>query len=264
MALVVEIELLTGRYEAAGSADREAAEWPPHPARVFCALVAGARSPEDHDALRWLEALPAPTVQAAGASLAKLRSGYVVTNKIKEKGGSQFHPGRTNALRTRRSTVPASSSVRMVWGTAVPTSELVTTLDSLARRVPYIGRSSGVATLSCRVTTNAEAGRPSDGLTRFEPAVEAGRSAYALRVPYVGYLDELIEQHTTGRPSWEVGRSVPYCPADATPAPAVGAKAELLPSAYCEVIILRFCGIRPDGRLTPLLTEALRKAVRCG
>lgn len=263
MALVVEIEFLTGRYEAAGAGDRDAAEWPPHPARVFCALVAGARGPEDHEALRWLETLPPPVVQAAGASVADLRSSYVVTNKIEKNGGSQFHPGRTNALRTRRAAVPTSSSVRMVWGDAKPAPTVVATLDGLARRVPYIGRSSGVATLACRVTADNEALAGPDGLTSFEPTANVdGPDAEWLRVPYAGYLDDLVGQYDAGQPPWEASRTAAYRRANATPAPVRRASAsELAPSVYSEVIVLRFCGIRPDGRLTPLLTEALRKAV---
>lgn len=263
MTLVVEIELLTGRYEAAGAGDRDTAEWPPHPARVFCALVASARSPEDHEALRWLEALPAPVVQAAGGSVSDLRSGYVVTNKVAKNGGSQFHLGRTNALRTRRASVPTSSSVRMVWEGAKPAAAVVATLDGLARRVPYIGRSSGVASLACRVTADGEAVSDPDGLTSFEPAhVADGPGTEWLRVPYAGYLDDLVGQYEAGQPPWEASRTAPYRRAGApsVPAPRTVA-ADLAPSVYTEVIVLRFCGIRPDGRLTPLLTEALRKAV---
>ncbi len=263
MALVMEIELLTGRYEAAGAGDRDAAEWPPHPARVFCALVAGATGPEDREALRWLEALPAPVVQAAGISLANVRSGYVVTNNMEKTGGSQVHLGRTNAMRTRQATVPASTSVRMVWGQATPAPEVVATLDGLARRVPYLGRSSGVATLACRVTSEGDALVRSHGLASFEPVADAdGPGTEWLRVPYAGYLEELVGQYDAGQPAWEASRTAAYRRADATTAPILrAAVTELAPSVYTEVIVLRFCGIRPDGRLTPLLTEALRKAV---
>ena len=38
--LAIEFELLTGRYAATAHNDRSRAEWPPHPARIFSALVA--------------------------------------------------------------------------------------------------------------------------------------------------------------------------------------------------------------------------------
>lgn len=63
--LAIEVELLTGRYAATQYNDRSRAEWPPHPARFFSALVAALhdREPVDErerDALRWLENQPAP------------------------------------------------------------------------------------------------------------------------------------------------------------------------------------------------------------
>lgn len=63
--LAIEVELLTGRYAATQHNDRSRAEWPPHPARFFSAMVAALhdREPVDKresDALRWLEKQPAP------------------------------------------------------------------------------------------------------------------------------------------------------------------------------------------------------------
>jgi len=63
--LAIEVELLTGRYAATQHNDRWRAEWPPHPARFFSAMVAALhdREPVDErecDALRWLEKQPPP------------------------------------------------------------------------------------------------------------------------------------------------------------------------------------------------------------
>lgn len=60
MMLAIEIELLTGRYAATQYNDRSRAEWPPHPARFFSALVAALhdRDPVDKQeslALCWFE-----------------------------------------------------------------------------------------------------------------------------------------------------------------------------------------------------------------
>src|SRR5680860_1475546 len=139
MCLVIDIELISGRYDAAGAGDRDAAEWPPHPARVFCALVASARSESDREALRWLETLPAPVVQASPTVTRGARASYVVTNSVppKGEGRSQFHPGRTNALKVRHSAVPGTSRVRTVWPDVDADPSKVAVLDGLARRVPY-------------------------------------------------------------------------------------------------------------------------------
>lgn len=65
--LAIEIELLTGRYAATAHNDRRSAEWPPHPARFFSALVAALHDHEGPDAdeeaaLRWLEQQGAPSL----------------------------------------------------------------------------------------------------------------------------------------------------------------------------------------------------------
>lgn len=69
----LRIEFLTGQYCAQAHDDRNWPEWPPHPARVFSALVAAwAQAWQDtaeRDALEWLERLPAPAIQASEATV---------------------------------------------------------------------------------------------------------------------------------------------------------------------------------------------------
>ena len=65
--LGIEVELLAGRYAATAHNDRGRAEWPPHPARFFSALVAALHDNEPVDqaeraALVWLEAQPPPSL----------------------------------------------------------------------------------------------------------------------------------------------------------------------------------------------------------
>lgn len=65
--LAVQVELLTGRYVATKFNDRNRAEWPPHPARLFSAAVAAWADADDpdegeRDALRWWEAQGDPSV----------------------------------------------------------------------------------------------------------------------------------------------------------------------------------------------------------
>src|SRR5512143_3042070 len=65
--LAIEIELLTGRYAATAFSDRGAAEWPPHPARLFSALVAALHDHDPVDALEreallWLERQAPPSL----------------------------------------------------------------------------------------------------------------------------------------------------------------------------------------------------------
>ncbi len=86
--LVLEIELLTGRYVAKEYNDHASAEWPPHPARVFSALAAayfedaahGDVRQEERAALEWLAKQPAPSVYAAAAARRIVLDAYVPTN----------------------------------------------------------------------------------------------------------------------------------------------------------------------------------------
>jgi CRISPR-associated protein Csb2 len=74
--LAIGVELLTGRYTATEYNDRDRAEWPPHPARFFSALVAewaeGEPTSEQGErellALRWLERQDAPDIIASSVA----------------------------------------------------------------------------------------------------------------------------------------------------------------------------------------------------
>ena len=69
--LGIEVNLLTGRYVATSHNDRQRAEWPPHMARLFSALVAtwdeGGRDPAERVALEWLESQKPPAIAASDA-----------------------------------------------------------------------------------------------------------------------------------------------------------------------------------------------------
>lgn len=69
----LRVEYLTGRAVASRYNDRLAAEWPPHPGRLYAALVAAwaeAEPPDDHEraALDWLAEQPEPALCASEAS----------------------------------------------------------------------------------------------------------------------------------------------------------------------------------------------------
>lgn len=71
--LALSIEFLTGRYVATHYNDRSRPEWPPHPARVFSALVATlyGRDPVDpteRAALEWLQVQGPPEIAASEAA----------------------------------------------------------------------------------------------------------------------------------------------------------------------------------------------------
>src|SRR6266545_736218 len=107
MALSIVVRLRHHRYDAAALRSSQP-EWPPHPARLFCALVASAREDADWAALRWLEHAGVPGVLAARIAEVELShaAGWVVTNSVERVGKSQFWPGRVNGYKTRTAALP--------------------------------------------------------------------------------------------------------------------------------------------------------------
>jgi CRISPR-associated protein Csb2 len=248
--LALDVQLLDNRYDAATS-DRAVPEWPPHPARAFCALVAGARDTSEWDALRWLERQPPPDVIASRHAARLERSGYVVTNRREATGGSQFHPGRTNQLRTRAAAQPTNDRVRFEWTESSAAADIADALDHLAARIPYLGRSTTPVLASISTRTR----EPESGLARFQPC-DLTVAQSTLRVPFPGYLDELRAAYAEDRPSWEISRLLGYRIEEAEPSEAPPAT-----SPFAELIVLRLPGFRPDGRLIPRITAALREAL---
>lgn len=82
--LAIEVNFLTGRFVATAYNDRQAGEWPPHPARLYSALVATwAESGQDvaeREALEWLEDQSAPELSIPEAIRRKVVSHFVPVN----------------------------------------------------------------------------------------------------------------------------------------------------------------------------------------
>ncbi len=94
--LALEVRLLAGRYAATQFNDRRKAEWPPHPARVYSALVAALYDDPEHgqderDALEWLAAAGPPDVIASEASRRNQPETYVPTNDASALTGIDRH-----------------------------------------------------------------------------------------------------------------------------------------------------------------------------
>ena len=77
----ISVELLSGRYVASAYNDRDRVEWPPHPARLFSALIAtwaedrssNSGGEPELAALRWLERQAAPVILASAIGSAGAR-----------------------------------------------------------------------------------------------------------------------------------------------------------------------------------------------
>jgi CRISPR-associated protein Csb2 len=205
----LEVEYLTGRAVATECDDRELAEWPPHPGRLFSALVAAHVERDADDiaeraALLWLEVQPPPVVSASAATRREVLTTYVPVNDstgpdaVPRKG---FTPAliaeklrvlperRSRQPRTFASVTPATSRVVFAWPDAEP-AEVArhrVSLERLAANVTYLGHSSSLVRVASTDDPPPPTLRPHDEGTR------------VLRVPTPGRLDELLAAHAAGR-----------------------------------------------------------------
>lgn len=103
--LALGIEFLTGRYVATAYNDRRRAEWPPHPARVFSALVAThfedpERDPREREALEWLERQPPPEIHGTPARIREVVDVFVPVNDPSVIGDAWREFDEVEAART--------------------------------------------------------------------------------------------------------------------------------------------------------------------
>lgn len=85
--LALRIEYLSGRSGSTEYNARDKAEWPPHPARVFSALVeawgsAEGRSEAERLALEWLETAGPPAICASDVTAREVLMHYVPDNPV--------------------------------------------------------------------------------------------------------------------------------------------------------------------------------------
>lgn len=260
MSLSILVRLTGGRYDAGAERPSES-EWPPHPARVFCALAASAEDDSDWSALRWLEQQERPQVWAAPAQRVQRSQtrAFVVQNAVVRGGGNLTWPGRNNGLRTRAFAVPCQESFAIVWPRVNPSVDILSRLSRLAWRVPYVGRSTSTATVS--VIALPPVSTPETRI--YEPA-EFGRLGplWELRVPYHGYTDALRGAYTDGRRSWEVARTYPYAVEQAAQQDNAEVS-DAVSGPFGDVLIWGIARpvVRVGGDLVVSLTSALRRAV---
>lgn len=158
--LAIAWQYLTGRAVATDPTDRQAAEWPPHPDRVFQALVAawagtGSASPQ-REALEWLADRGAPRITAPqlddpqGVWPGASPKTYVPVNDIEgPRRGEYPDLGLLPAHRMRKeryfpATVTSDHQCALIWPDATPTTEQRTHLADLCREVTSIGHSSSL------------------------------------------------------------------------------------------------------------------------
>ena len=209
-----EVEYLTGRIVASERHNRDSAEWPPHPGRLFSALVAAYAECDlgapERSALEWLERQPPPSLSVGEADQRSVVTIFVPVNdksvpdKIPVNGfsaaqvaeGLKVLPERRNRQpRSLPSATPHHPLVHFLWSTADPkeVNRFRPALERLSSHVSYLGHSSSLV----RVAVCDDPPTPT-----LVPAGEGEDGDMLLRVPTPGRLDDLEETYRRrGQPS---------------------------------------------------------------
>ncbi len=149
--LTLGIRYLTGCVVASNVADRRHVEWPPHPGRIFMALVAAhfqtSKDVQERAALEWLESLAAPQVYASRHIERPCVTHYVPVNDQAgpSKAPIQSATGLTRARqpRTFARAWLEDDTAYLVWPDARPETHFLA-LEKLCTKVTRIGHSASL------------------------------------------------------------------------------------------------------------------------
>lgn len=222
--LALGIDFITGMAVMTEASSRDKAEWPPHPARIFMALVAAHYEtkplPDDgpamqaawgneRTALEWLETLGEPEMSWPDASPRSVVKVYVPVNDVgippnaarvkesKMRSALGVLPDRRSRQeRTfpamRIESIDEGRYVRLCWPTASPSNEVRDALTGLAAKVTRIGHSSSL--VQAWVAAEDE-----HTTATFVPDGQSTRMhGIQLRVPGAGFLTSLDQAFNAG------------------------------------------------------------------
>lgn len=239
--LRIEVEYLMGKSYAAARNDEP--EWPPHPARLFSALVAVAKEGKlgaaADEALLWFENQSPPELRAGLAGKAQTETCFVPPNYTKFREDYHVLPW-ARSLGNQERTFPAQSPSDPVVSFQWPgISDYPPMLAELVNRIGHLGRSSSLVR-ACVVDSPVE-----------PTLIPQPTGPLALGVPTPGRLRELEECYRLNqrprRPHMQQ-YGVAFKPT--------------IRSAHGTVIVLRQMGglgIPVEGTL--VLTQAVRRAL---
>lgn len=151
------IRYLTGYAVATEVSNREKAEWPPHPARIFMAMAAAMfETGEDNDereSLLWLEGQGNPSIKVSNIESRNVVIHYVPVNDTSSpinKKGEPLTPlqsasiGRDRRPRTLPKVRPNEDVLFLVWPDSNPSDKQRQDLKSICDKVTRIGHSSSL------------------------------------------------------------------------------------------------------------------------
>lgn len=204
--LLIEVRLHDGRYHGAG-------DWPPSPARLFQALVAGAglgrNIPESEaDAFQWLESLPPPRILAPPATETRGYTNYVPNNDLDAKKGD---PRNISAIRTgktiRARVFDAASPICYIWELPAEAVEKANIIVKIASRLYQLGRGVDMAWANASVLEDEALNERHQefALERFSPG--AGADGVLLQTPCAGSYRSLRLRYEAGGRRFSISKN---------------------------------------------------------
>lgn len=248
--VTITAHLVRSAYEAALS-DQRTPEWPPHPARLFGALVAVADLDDarHREVLDLMECATPPELHCPNSDDGVRRKSFVVSNDVaKESKYQALFLREATGTRTWPRTTLSHPEIRFCWPGLSLSHDQTCVLDEIAKRVGYLGRSTCPAML--RVEQSQIVGRGQPNVWR--PLADG--VGISLRVPAPGYL-ALLERAIASEMS-----------AHEIPAVEVEYTDDVLPdetvasSPYEQTLAIKQLASAIDGRRAHELTQLARRA----
>lgn len=195
MMFSIGIRFMNGWYMAASDgSSKKTAEWPPHPDRVFMAMLAALFETEKHqdkiitqqekDVLKWLECLDPPSIVSSSAKQRMNMSSYVPVNDYRDP---KFNP--INRIKQERAfplSVPKDPTVYLVWPNTKLDEYFYDTLKKLTAKVTHVGHSASMVLMWV------------DNKTIHDKLTWVPSKSFPvknLRIPTPGRFDDLVDMY---------------------------------------------------------------------
>ncbi len=219
VGLTLAWEYLTGYAVATDPTNRDRAEWPPHPARVYLALAAAwyetGEVADEGAALRWLESLGDPSIRIPYRESVFERTLVTQYVPVNDKAGPsaatlQCAPALTRSKQPRTSprVWVGAATCSLHWDEAPDLASHVEALSRLCERVTRIGHSSSLVRIWLTETDESAVDAHDELLpagvglgTTFLRSVTPGlldTLSIQTQIPRIRRFDELAQQIERG------------------------------------------------------------------
>lgn len=196
-SLLISVRFHEGRFHGAG-------DWPPAPARLFQALVAGvargASLPDEaRQALEWLESLPPPLIAAPVARETRGFKNFVPNNDLDAVGGDLKRIGKIRTEKHIRAQMfDERTPLQYLWNFSADHEVAARKVCEIARDLYQLGRGVDMAYADGAILKDDDS--PDDRLRQegqriWRPSKGTSAGGTPLARPMPGSLASLIKRH---------------------------------------------------------------------